>query len=173
MRGKDKCRQLKQIRKMIAENNDIEYAVSECTYKGECKGTCPKCEAELQYLEQELAKKQRLGKRIAVAGIAATLLSGLIGCTPEGNKPNYVSSSEEPGKIASVWDDEPVALSGDIAYVGDDEPEGEDTVIEEEIGDIDYISEGSECIDETECTDGADCSNETGSADEAEKPETP
>ena len=42
MKGKDKCRMLKQIRKKIADANDIPYFVEECPYQGECRGTCPK-----------------------------------------------------------------------------------------------------------------------------------
>lgn len=82
MRGKEKCKALKEIRKQIAEKNDIAYAVSECTFQGECKGTCPKCEAELQYLERELAVKQGLGKAVAVAGISASVCTGLTACSP-------------------------------------------------------------------------------------------
>ena len=43
-RGKQTCRILKEIRRQIAEANDIEFATSECRYKGDCLGTCPKCE---------------------------------------------------------------------------------------------------------------------------------
>ena len=42
--GKEKCRILKEIRAEIARANDIEWVVSECKHKGNCKGTCPKCE---------------------------------------------------------------------------------------------------------------------------------
>ena len=55
MRGKEKCKALKEIRRQIAEKNDIEFVVSECKHQGDCKGTCPKCEAEVRYLERELA----------------------------------------------------------------------------------------------------------------------
>ena len=55
VRGKQTCKILKDIRRQIAEANDIEYITSECQYKGDCTGTCPKCEAEVQYLEQQLA----------------------------------------------------------------------------------------------------------------------
>lgn len=51
-RGKEICRILKEIRRQIAEANDIEFIISECRYKGDCLGTCPKCEAEVHYLEQ-------------------------------------------------------------------------------------------------------------------------
>ena len=80
MSGKSKCKILKDIRKKIAEDNDIAYVTSECKYQGECSGTCPKCEAELRYLEEELNKRKNLGKSVAVAGIAASLVVGSTGC---------------------------------------------------------------------------------------------
>ena len=45
VRGKQTCKILKDIRRQIAEANDIEYITSECQYKGDCTGTCPKCES--------------------------------------------------------------------------------------------------------------------------------
>lgn len=80
MNGKKKCKILKQIRQAIADENDIAYVTSECKHQGDCAGTCPKCEAEVRYLEQELAKRQRAGKAVAVAGIAATLMVTASGC---------------------------------------------------------------------------------------------
>ncbi len=80
MRGKDKCKLLKQIRKQIADENDIPYVVEECKHKGECKGTCPKCEADLRMLERELSLRYRLGKTVAIAGIAAGMLTMTTGC---------------------------------------------------------------------------------------------
>ena len=75
-KGKQTCKILKEIRKQIAAENDIEFVTSECTYKGDCKGTCPKCEAEVLYLEHELEKRQRLGKAAVVAGMSlGTLLT--------------------------------------------------------------------------------------------------
>ena len=74
-RGKQTCKILKEIRKQIAEENDIKLVVEECTYKGDCIGTCPKCEAEVRYLERELEKRQRMGKAVVVAGLSVGLLS--------------------------------------------------------------------------------------------------
>ena len=56
-RGKQTCKILKEIRRQIAEANDIEFITSECQYQGDCLGTCPKCEAEVRYLEQQLERK--------------------------------------------------------------------------------------------------------------------
>ena len=91
-RGKKTCKILKEIRRQIAEANDIEYVVEECQYKGDCLGTCPKCEAEVRYLEQQLHQRQLLGKAVMVAGISAGLLS-LSSC---GNEMyDQINTSEE------------------------------------------------------------------------------
>ncbi len=71
--GKNICNQLKEVRKRIAEENDIPLETEECTYKGECRGTCPRCEAEVRYLENALADRLRLGKVATVAGLALGL----------------------------------------------------------------------------------------------------
>lgn len=99
MKGKNKCRILKEIRQRIADENDIPYVTRECSYQGECSGTCPKCEAELRYLEQELEKRRSLGKAVAVAAVAAGLSLSLAACTPRaGGAP---SGSDLPGDIAA------------------------------------------------------------------------
>lgn len=82
MNGKAKCKLLKQIRSEIAKNNDIAYVTSDCKYQGDCSGTCPKCEAEVRYLEEELRKRQNAGKAVAVAGIAAAMVVTASGCLP-------------------------------------------------------------------------------------------
>ena len=73
-KGKQTCKILKEIRKQIAAENDIQLVIEECTYQGDCKGTCPKCEAEVRYLERELEKRQRMGKAAVVAGLSVGLL---------------------------------------------------------------------------------------------------
>ncbi len=107
MNGKSKCKILKDIRKKIAEDNDIAYVTSECKYQGECSGTCPKCEAELRYLEDELNKRKNIGKAVAVAGIAAALVVGAAGCTmddvpPEAPPRNTTSAAGYMGYISAV-----------------------------------------------------------------------
>ncbi len=72
-RGKDICKELKAVRKRIAEENDIPLEIKECTYNGPCKGTCPRCESEVRYLENALADRLRRGKVATVAGLALGL----------------------------------------------------------------------------------------------------
>lgn len=74
-RGKNICKQLKAVRRRIAEENDIPLEIKECTYQGPCRGTCPRCEAEVRYLERELEKRIRLGRVATVAGVALGLAS--------------------------------------------------------------------------------------------------
>ncbi len=78
--GKEKCRILKEIRAEIAKANDIEWVVSECKHQGNCKGTCPKCEQEVRELEAALARREALGKTVAVVGISASIALSVTGC---------------------------------------------------------------------------------------------
>ncbi|MBP5420446.1 MAG: energy transducer TonB [Bacteroidales bacterium] len=109
--GKSTCNQLKAIRKQIADANGIAYEPHECTFEGECRGTCPACEGEMRYIERELQRRQSLGKKIAVVGIA-TGLSAAIATTQQScsftspsdrpiNPPDKESSANEPtmGKV--------------------------------------------------------------------------
>jgi hypothetical protein len=64
MVGKDKCEFLKGIRKRMAEANGIPYEPRECTYEGECTGTCPFCEKEAADLMAELKKREAEGVEI-------------------------------------------------------------------------------------------------------------
>jgi len=81
-KGKQTCKILKEIRKQIAAENDIELVISECTYQGDCLGTCPKCEAEVRYLERELEKRQRMGKAAVFAGMSLGAALTAASCGP-------------------------------------------------------------------------------------------
>ena len=116
-RGRNICNQLKYVRKRIAEENGIPLELpwmakgsqqprigDECSFTGECRGTCPRCEAELRYIESTLADILRKGKMVTVAGVAL----GLASC---GNGP----SGDEPDSIEYPLEGEPVdpALTSD------------------------------------------------------------
>ena len=69
MIGKRICEKLKELRKRIADANDIPFEIVDCTHKGDCPGTCPKCESELRDLTEAIEKREREGKPVNLDGI--------------------------------------------------------------------------------------------------------
>ena len=152
MNGKSKCKILKRIRKEIAKQNDIEYVTSECKFQGDCTGTCPKCESEVRYLEQELSKRKAAGKTVAVVGIAASLLAG---CTahrtaervPLTDVPPHTETTDLP-EFDGVPTVEPYQEIGEVPYEETEDPlMGEPPVSEDETletvleGDVAYVGD--------------------------------
>ena len=80
-RGKRICETLKDIRRDIAQANEIDYEPTPCTYEGDCSGTCPKCESEVRWLERQLRLRQSLGKAVTIAGLGIAM-SSLASCNP-------------------------------------------------------------------------------------------
>ena len=124
-RGKNTCKILKEIRRQIAVANDIEFVTSECRFKGDCLGTCPKCEAEVRYLEQQLRNRQLMGKAVVLAGLSAGMLSlaGCGGAASSTRQSDDSIDSDEPtertlGYVESV-DDECLEGDVDVAEEGD------------------------------------------------------
>ena len=118
-KGKQTCKILKEIRKQIAAENDIEFVTSECTHKGDCAGTCPKCEAEVRYLERELEKRQRLGKAAIFAGMTIGTAITVAGCGPLAPTPNGMMEHPRDTFVAAdtIRNDsveEPFELEGDV-----------------------------------------------------------
>lgn len=99
MLGKQKCRILKEIRQRIADENDIPYVTSECRHQGHCSGTCPKCESELIYLENQLQKRASLGKKITVTALCAGLALTAAGCDIAEN----IRSQFEPTSTPEIF----------------------------------------------------------------------
>ena len=136
MNGKDKCRILKEIRRQIAEQNEIEWVVSECRHKGNCKGTCPKCESEVRELEAALASRRKLGKVVAVAGVSAACMAGLTACSLEDvadcgtqlleNVQEFLSSHvhRDSFRTGHPDDPEPIELDGDVVYIPENDLSG-------------------------------------------------
>ena len=112
-RGKQTCKILKEIRRQIAEANGIEFATSECRYKGDCLGTCPKCEAEVRYLEQQLRSR-------SLAGISAASLAMLMPISAEAQTQQERQDFLK-GNIPAVTDT--ITVKG-IVLSGDTLPDG-------------------------------------------------
>ncbi len=100
-KGKQTCKILKEIRKQIAAENDIKLVIEECTYQGDCKGTCPKCEAEVRYLERELEKRQRLGKAAIFAGMTIGTAITAASCGPLVSPPNGMMENPRDTIVAA------------------------------------------------------------------------
>lgn len=115
--GRNTCNQLKAVRQKIAEANCIDFNPHECTFEGECSGTCPACEGEMRYIESELRRRSRLGKKIAVVGLAMGLSA-----TP--------ALAQEPAVTEPIQCDE--VLDGDVS-IEVELPDG----VEVEEGDVD------------------------------------
>ena len=108
-KGKSICNVLKTIRKQVADANEIKYEPRECHHEGECRGTCPACEAEVRYIEQQLNIRRQLGKAVVVMGISAGL-AGVTSCT---NCTNIINRPYE-GYVAtdSLWMEDMESTNG-------------------------------------------------------------
>jgi len=79
--GKKKCEILKDIRQKIANANGITYTPHKCTHEGECAGTCPQCEAEVKYIENELEKRNMMDgfkKAASIVAVGSVLSLGTL-----------------------------------------------------------------------------------------------
>ena len=88
MNGKVTCEALKKVRKQIADANGIPYEPVACNHKGDCRGTCPACEAEMRYIERELAVRKRKEGHLHIVGVAKDLL------------PSYESMAKHAAAVA-------------------------------------------------------------------------
>ena len=73
-KGRKTCDVLKAIRAKIAEANGIDYEYTECTFEGECLGTCPKCQSEVESIERQLLLKSCAGESVKLKGVASDIL---------------------------------------------------------------------------------------------------
>lgn len=166
-KGKRTCKILKEIRQEIARANDISLVTSECRYQGDCAGTCPKCEAEVAYLEQQLNLRRMAGKTVMLTGLAAGALM-LGSCHGGGEKTTSATTSttesamktagavdmdpENAGKSPSVFrailgleDGEEIGQwQGEVTPDGHDLNEDGNTVPERLEGEVPYIPDEDE-----------------------------
>jgi hypothetical protein len=139
-KGKSTCRELKKIRKMIAEQNNIPLEDSECHYEGDCAGTCPKCDAEVRFLENALRKSKQLGKVVTLSG-AALAFSACGNQTPvEMSFDDTVDSADvmmqndsvdtETVKLPPAYKEEVFDYTLDVGLVLDSPEEEEEELME-------------------------------------------
>ena len=119
MQGKQKCRILREIRRRIAEENDIPLVTRECRHRGACSGTCPRCESELHYLEEQLRRREALGKRVGAAALCLGMALTAAGCTSAPSEPQ---PPEDIAGLISAWEPAPTetpevfVTTGEVAW---------------------------------------------------------
>lgn len=114
--GKKVCASLKQVRKQIADANGIPYEVTECQHQGNCKGTCPKCEAELRYIENQLSLRRAAGMAVSIVGLSLGVAATFASCSaPQPTGPSQSSESVQPvpPSIQEEYEGE-IILDGDV-----------------------------------------------------------
>ena len=114
-KGKSTCKLLKDIRQQIADANGISYQPKECQHKGDCAGTCPACEEEIRYLEQELKARKGNGFGMKVAGIAAGICATVMPMTAVAQAVKPDSTANPPVQTAKKAPIEVVDLSDSCA----------------------------------------------------------
>ena len=72
--GRDKCDRLREIRRKIADANGIEFKATECHHTEPCSGTCPACDAEIRYIDEQLRLKEERGERIVLKGLVDDII---------------------------------------------------------------------------------------------------
>ncbi len=100
-KSKITCETLKTIRKQVADANGIVYTPAKCDFEGVCTGTCPACESEREYIENQLSLKRKAGNIVKIAGLVTSLtaLAPLATVAQEINSP-------EPTEQISLLDEE-------------------------------------------------------------------
>lgn len=145
MTHKEKCKKMKSIRKSIADRLGIDLHQTECTYKGECKGTCPRCAQEEKTLNKALLKNTAAVAGLAMSTIAITSCGSVEDRTTESkiNSKEYIENgtSEENGTTTVTTQ----SFEGDVVVEGMEtlDPNCTVTITSEEpiSGDIDSTSE--------------------------------
>ena len=139
-KGKSLCKLLKKIREQIAEANGIDYSPRECTFEGDCKGTCPVCERELGYLESQLTMKRNMGVPIKIIGLSVALVSGAactsnLSATCQSKEISSNSTDYDDDEMNGIgvmeidsFDDQTDSVDSSSIYIGDEEEEEGDIV---------------------------------------------
>ena len=127
-KGKRICSTLKELRKRIADANEIPFEIEACSHKGDCPGTCPKCEAEVRYLMNAIDKREQQGKPVVIEGLMneeelRKVFSIEPVCVEKFEEPEHLElagmpapeTSETPmGDMEELMGNVPMPLMGDI-----------------------------------------------------------
>lgn len=137
MTHKEKCSVMKQMRKKIADKLGIDLHQTECTFQGECNGTCPKCAHE-----ENILNKAILGSTIVASSLA--LCACDLTSTPQVDRTEREEFSTSKEKKNNNSGDD-ITTGGDVQYnpeeyeggiVLEGEPEYDPDEVEALAGDV-------------------------------------
>lgn len=147
MDHKAKCKRMKKFRKFIADKLGVDLHQKECTYEGECSGTCPKCKQE-----EEILNKALLSKGAVTVAAVATAVS-MSGCSPANNPKPHLSSVSQLEYVDGEEIAPPEIEEGDIEILEGDVVAPIDDLVGEVAIPIDDL-EGATTEVEPECSTG-------------------
>ncbi len=115
--GKKICNSLRNIRRKIAEANDIPFETTDCHNTEPCRGTCPVCDSELEYLNKKIEEKVLNGEEVNLLGLGEDEIQ-FSGCDIDPlmrhmtrGMPLFLNDDEE-----FVYDDEENEYDEDSSY---------------------------------------------------------
>lgn len=129
---KQKCDKLKQVRKEIADKIGVDLHQKECTFSGECTGTCPKCKQEEDILNKALLKK------VGIAALSAGVTFSLTACGTKPNPDDLIMGIATP----EIETTEP--LQGGV------EAPSKDATLSGDVETV-TVNNSETCIDDTSC----------------------
>ncbi len=94
-RGRKICNALRDVRRQIALANDIPYETTDCHFEGDCQGTCPKCESELRYIENQLSLRRAAGKAVSLVGLSLGISAAFASCANQPAATNQETAENE------------------------------------------------------------------------------
>ncbi len=93
-RGRKICNALRDVRRQIALANDIPYETTDCHHEGDCLGTCPKCEQEVRYIENQLSLRRTAGKAVSLVGLSLGISAAFASCANQQSATNQATANQ-------------------------------------------------------------------------------
>ena len=132
MDHKEKCKRLKSIRKKVADVIGVDLHQTECTFEGDCSGTCPKCKKEEQVLNKAI---------MGGAAMATAVMLSACGMQEESSGSQSTETSADFFGIIkeNIYGGYDVPLDGDVVRLPDDnnQIEGDVERVPDEVNQID------------------------------------
>lgn len=125
-KGKHTCETLKAIRKQIADANEIPYEPVKCTHEGDCRGTCPACESEVRYIEDQLNIRKMAGKSVKIIGLASVV--SLAASAAASNETSFCNSGIKADTLLNKVNIEE-AVTGKMTQSYPEFPGGEEAMM--------------------------------------------